>query len=110
MVSVRQLTRLCPGHLLYRQERWRGGRGLSCGPSCQLSELWVYQSPGRVQGWGMGAATWHHTGCAALSQSQQLSLELQGDPEPSSRRGGWRAGGVGSVTRGQVCPDTCATV
>ena len=25
---------------------------------------------------------------------------------PGSRRGGWRAGGVGSVTGGQVCPDT----
>ena len=58
----------------------------------------------------MGAATGHHTGCAALSQSQQLSLELRGDPEPSSRRGGWRAGGVGSVTEGQLCPDTCAAV
>ena len=110
MIFVSQLTGLCSAHLLYRQERWRGERGLSCGPSCQLSELRVYQSPGRVQGWGMGAATWHLKGCAALSQSQRLRLELRGDPEPSSRRGGWRAGGVGSVTRVQVCPDTCAAV
>lgn len=105
MVSVSQLTGLCPAHLLYRQERWRGGRGLSCGPSCQLSDLRVYQRPGRVQGGGMGAATGHHIGGVRLwSQSQQLSLELRGDPGAQRQERWVESRGVGSVTGGQLCP------
>lgn len=59
--------------------------------------------------------TWYNMGVCDPEQSQSINPSLQGDPEPwqlelSEGSGGRRAGGVGSVTSGQVCPDTRASV
>lgn len=56
----------------------------------------------RSWGWGGGARLGHlaqHCVCAALSQSQRLSLELQGDPEPRQQEGWVERRGCGQRDR-----------
>lgn len=51
---------------------------------------WFIRKSGEgIEGWGMGVGVGRYNGsvCVTLSPSQQLSLDLQGGPEPGPQEG-----------------------